>query len=181
MENQEPKKKKKFYKRWWVWAIVTVVIFIIIGISNNSKPEKVRQNTANNEVLAINENQKSSQLDKVVKQIISSYLKSPGSAQFAELIIKKKNNTENQYIAFGDVDSQNSFGGLMRSHFFLEIIDKGGDMQNRGNWTINSLDLGDFILISNGKSYDIPLSLSDLSEEARLAQKQVEDYYRGLK
>jgi hypothetical protein len=163
----EQQNKKSFYKNWLLWIIVAIVVFglIVIGILNSLSSKTTTG--------------KLSQLDMIAKQIISSYLKSPGSAQFPELIIKKSISTENQYIVFGDVDSQNSFGGLMRSHFFLTIIDKGGDAQNINNWTINSLDLGDVALVSNGKELDPPLPLSGLSEEARRAQKQLEDIYRG--
>lgn len=149
-------------------GLVVIVLVIVIGLflfsqSNKKAVEKLPQ------------------LDTMVKQIVSSYLVSPGSAQFAELIIKKKINTENQYVAFGDVDSQNSYGGLLRSHFFLGIIDKGGDKQNIDNWRIDQLDLGNSSIIFAGEKYDTPLSLSDLSEEIRTGQKQIEDYYRGLK
>jgi uncharacterized protein YneF (UPF0154 family) len=149
-------------------GLVAIILVIVIGFFVFSQLNKKAV-------------EKTPQLDTAVKQIVSSYLISPGSAQFAELIIKKKINTENQYVAFGDVDSQNSLGGLLRSHFFLVIIDKGGDMQNINNWTINQLDLGDNSIIFNGEKYDTPLSLSDLSEEVRTGQKQMEDYYRGLK
>ena len=166
MEKQE---KKPFYKKWKVWFVI-VLIVLVSGTALNiigSNSEKKIQNPP--------------ELSSIVKQIIISYLKSPGSAQFVELIVKKEINTENKFVAFGDVDSQNEFGGLMRSHFFLELINKGGDVQDINNWEVYQLDLGNFSIIFNGKTYDTPLSLSDLSEESRLAQKQLEDIYRKLK
>ncbi|KKS12529.1 MAG: hypothetical protein UU67_C0051G0003 [Candidatus Daviesbacteria bacterium GW2011_GWB1_41_5] len=162
-----------------VIGFIVIILVITIGVfAFNQSSKRATEESLQSETVV---KQESSEVEIVVKQVISSYLKSPGSAQYPELVIKKSITEENQYVAFGDVDSQNTFGGLMRSHFFLKIIDKGGEAQNINNWTVDSLDLGDLILVSNGKPYDTPLSISDLSVEARMMQKQIEDFYRELK
>lgn len=142
---------------------VVIILIIVIGVFVFSKSS---QNTTQQ------------QLDTVVKQIVSSYLKSPGSAQFAELIIKKDITRENRYLVLGDVDSQNGFGALLRTHFFLEIIDKGGDKQSIDNWTTDRLVLDNVGLILNGKPYDTPLPFD---EGLITLQKQIEDSIRGQK
>lgn len=121
---------------------------------------------------------KTPQLETVVKQIVSSYLKSPGSAQFVELIIEKQINPQNEYIVLGDVDSQNGYGALLRTHFFLRIIDKGGDKQSVDNWSTNQLVLDNVGIIFDGKQYDTPLTFEG---DLLTAQKQLEDSVRSSK
>lgn len=142
--------------------ILIVLIVIFVFVKSSKKPTF----------------QKSPQLETVVKQIVSSYLKSPGSAQFVELIIEKQINPQNEYIVLGDVDSQNGFGALLRTHFFLRIIDKGGDKQNVDNWTTNQLVLDNVGIIFDGKPYDAPLTFDG---DLLIAQKQLEDSVRSSK
>ena len=94
-----------------------------------------------------------------------------------ELVVRKKTGTENQYVAFGDVDSQNSFGALLRTHFNLTAIYQGGDVVDTKNWQVDSLDLGDMNLISGGKPQDPPLQLT---QELITLRQQTEDLYRGM-
>lgn len=147
-------------------GLVVIILIILIGIfvfvKSSKKPTL----------------QKSPQLETVVKQIVSSYLKSPGSAQFVELIIEKQINPVNEYIVLGDVDSQNGFGALLRTHFFLRIIDKGGDKQSIDNWTTNQLVLDNVGIIFDGKPYDTPLVFDG---DLLVAQKQLEDSVKGSK
>ncbi|MCX6739433.1 MAG: hypothetical protein NT098_05310 [Candidatus Parcubacteria bacterium] len=164
----EKQKYVPFYKKWKAWFFIIAVIMTLGIIAEIRGSNSSTQAT-----------QKLSLSETVVKQIVSSYLKSPGSAQFPELIIKKRNNKENTtYFAFGNVDSKNSFGVLLRSHFFIQIFDKGGDVQNVNNWKIYDLDLGDTSFVSGGKTYDTPLPYS---EEYLFEQKKLEDVLLGLK
>lgn len=55
MENQEPKKKKRFYQHWWFWVLAVVIIIAIA--SSGNEPEKIGQNTTNNETPITNESQ----------------------------------------------------------------------------------------------------------------------------
>lgn len=149
-----------------VIGLVVIILIIIVGVFVFTQSSE--KSTF----------QKSPELETVVKQIVSSYLKSPGSAQFAELIIEKQINPQNEYIVLGDVDSQNGFGALLRTHFFLRIIDKGGDKQSVDNWTTNQLVLDNVGIIFEGKPYDAPLPFEG---DLLTAQKQLEDSVRGSK
>ena len=123
------------------------------------------------------QNNLNQQREDAMKQIVSSFLKSPGSAKFIDLVVRKKSGTENQYVAFGDVDSQNSFGALLRTHFNLTAIYQGGDVGDTKNWQVDSLDIGDINLISSGRPQDPPLQLT---QELITLRQQTEDLYRGM-
>ena len=113
-------------------ALLAVFFGIFVTFANSGvQTEKV--STQNN---------LTQQREDAMKQIVSSFLKSPGSAKFIDLVIRKKSGTENQYVAFGDVDLQNSFGALLRTHFNLTTIYQGGDVGDTKNWQVDSLDMG---------------------------------------
>jgi hypothetical protein len=149
-------------------VVLLAVLFCIYVTSARSsvQPEKVSA-----------ENSLTQQREDAMKQIVSSFLKSPGSAKFVDLVVRKKSGAENQYVAFGDVDSQNSFGALLRTHFNLTAIYPGGDVGDTKNWQVDSLDMGDTNLISSGKLQDPPLQLT---QELITLRQQTEDLYRGM-
>ena len=95
-----------------------------------------------------------------------------------ELIIEKQINPENAYYVLGDVDSQNGFGALLRTHFFLKIIDKGGDKQSVDNWTTNELVLDNVGIILDGKPLDRPITFDG---ELLTIQKHLESQIRESK
>lgn len=158
-------------------SVFILVIFLVIAVLY-SIFTKENNNLVNQSEVSIDKSNKEKVIVEVSKKIISSHLKSPGSAQFVEIVAKSRFKSNDTYLVFGDVDSQNGFGSLLRSHFFLEIIDKGGDKENVNNWIVNQLDLGDYIIISSGEVYETPLSFSDLSIEAQNATKEIEALYR---
>ncbi len=117
------------------------------------------------------------QREEVVKKIVTSFLKSPGSAQFPDVVVKKILETEDHYIAFGEVDSQNGFGALLRNHFNILLIYKSGEITDVKNWEIDTLNLGDVVLIAEGKVQDPPLPITvELLESIR----HVEELYRDM-
>jgi hypothetical protein len=147
-------------------AVVFLAVFFGIYMTSaklGAQPEKVSA-----------ENSLTQQREDAMKQIVSSFLKSPGSAKFIDLVVRKKSGTENQYVAFGDVDSQNSFGALLRTHFNLTAVYQGGDVGVAKNWQVDSLDMGDTNLISSGKPQDPPLQLT---QELITLRQQTEDLY----
>lgn len=58
----------------------------------------------------------------VVKPAICSQLKSPASAQFPVDVISIVGDDERGYRVEGFVDSQNSYGALIRSDFTAEVV-----------------------------------------------------------
>lgn len=91
------------------------------------------------------------QIQAAAETIIASKLKSPGSAQFSNVTIKNPVLGDSRSIVFGDVDSQNSFGALLRTHFFLQFDYEGGDKDDAENWKIQDLVLDDYLYTSNGE------------------------------
>lgn len=150
-------------------AVVLLAVFFGIYLASAKsgvQPEKV-SSTSN----------LTQQREDAMKQIVSSFLKSPGSAKFVDLVVRKKSGTENEYVAFGNVDSQNSFGALLRTHFNLTAIYQGGDVGDTKNWQVDSIDMGDTNLISSGKLQDPPLQLT---QELITLRQQTEDLYRRM-
>jgi hypothetical protein len=150
-------------------AVVLLAVFFGIYVTSATsgvQPEKVSA-----------ENSLTQQREDAMEQIVSSFLKSPGSAKFVDLVVRKKSGTENEYVAFGDVDSQNSFDALLRTHFNLTAIYKGGDVGDTKSWQIDSLDMGDTNLISSGKQQEPPLQLT---QELITLRQQTEDLYREM-
>jgi len=66
------------------------------------------------------------------ENLISLVLVSPGSAKFSDEVVTE-NPAKHQVIVTGNVDSQNSFGGLMRSKFEnVYVTDSDGHTTHRG-------------------------------------------------
>lgn len=57
----------------------------------------------------------------VVKPVILNQLKCPASAQFSDNLISIVGNDENGYQVSGFVDSQNSYGAMIRTKFTATV------------------------------------------------------------
>lgn len=57
----------------------------------------------------------------VVKPVVCSQLKSPASAQFPTELISIVSNGDMRYHVEGFVDSQNSYGAMLRNDFTAEV------------------------------------------------------------
>jgi len=127
------------------------------------------------------DNQQEEKLTSVVKQIVSSYLKSPATAQFTNMFVMertKDNSSNREFKAFGDVDSQNSFGALLRNHFNLTLNYKGENIEDINNWTVKQFDLGDENIISDGQVENPPFKLTQSMIDT---MSQEENILRDLK
>ncbi|WP_284536317.1 hypothetical protein [Nocardioides sp. T2.26MG-1] len=73
----------------------------------------------------------------VCQQFVGKRLKSPGSADFSGETVTE--NTDGSWTVSGDVDSQNSFGGLVRNSYTCKVRHTSGadwrlvDLQSTGN------------------------------------------------
>ncbi len=70
-------------------------------------------------------------------------LKSPSSAKFPVVAPKEGVDSQNSnvYDIGAYVDSQNSFGAMLRSQWAAQIVYKGGDDADPKNWEITRLDI----------------------------------------
>ncbi len=148
------------------FAVIIILIAIIGFISFSGKHSSTG--------LSKNEEQATS----AVKEIISQYLVAPATTQYASFTIRLSNNDKNKYVAFGDLDSQNSYGALIRSHFLMFLIHTDGAFSDVKNYTVDSFYLGDDIVISGGKVPQQKMTLSELNSlypENAPAMKNLED------
>ena len=63
---------------------------------------------------------------KVVKPMVCAKLKSPASAQFPVDLISIVGDDERGYHVEGFVDSQNSYGAMLRNDFTADVIVENG-------------------------------------------------------
>lgn len=125
----------------------------------------------------------SQEVEKITKEIIVSRLTSPGSAQFVDfVIIKKLPKEENTYIAFGDVDSQNGFGALLRTHFYITLKKIGDNIEDIDSWKIEDLELDNVLYISEGEKQENPLHFNNqLIELKKKNEKIIREIYEKTK
>lgn len=86
---------------------------------------------------------------KVVKPAICSQLKSPASAQFPVDLISITGDDERGYQIQGFVDSQNSYGAMIRNDFTANVI-----IQN-GFPTVTTSSVGTKAAINNAKQFGV--------------------------
>ena len=73
------------------------------------------------------------------KNYVSSVLKSPSSAEF-DLNYSIKLNTDSTVLISGNVDSQNSFGAMIRSTYILKMKWEDGE-SGMHNWKLIDIDI----------------------------------------
>lgn len=163
--------KKKLY---WIGGIFSLIIigaltyFYVVGVHAIQKEQLATQVSKEKHIAGIT---------NIAKQLVGSYLKSPGSAQFINLAVGPWIKEVNHFGAFGDVDSQNSFGALLRSHFFLEFSHGDGNMGDINNWKIEWLELDGTTYVLRGDVLNPPLSPT---EKSLSGAKELEDVLRQL-
>lgn len=86
---------------------------------------------------------------KVVKPAICSQLKSPASAQFPVDLISITGDDERGYQIQGFVDSQNSYGAMIRNDFTANVV-----IQN-GFPAVTTSSVGTKAAINNAKQFGI--------------------------
>ena len=72
-------------------------------------------------------NEKNEEIMKAVKSAVSAQLKSPASAQFPEDLISIDGNDQSGYEVTGFVDSQNSYGAMIRNDFKASVSIVNGE------------------------------------------------------
>ncbi|MEK7554438.1 MAG: hypothetical protein AAB518_00415 [Patescibacteria group bacterium] len=149
-------------------VVVLAIIHVVITNNTNEAPS----------IVSLPEVNKTQDAEQVAKKIVTSYLVSPGSAQFSSIISHEKLISEPDFfVVFGDVDSQNALGGLLRSHFFLELRLTGGSSKDLTSWQIEMFDLGGTNFFSDGKETNPPL---ELNQQVLDTTEKIEDLYRSL-
>lgn len=97
--------KRPFYKRWWFILLVVITLLSIFGSS--SEGSNTSKNRASYIVMAEN--------------AVEDRLKAPASAVFCNATEYRVAISDNLVLVQGHVDSQNSFGAMLRSEFIVEL------------------------------------------------------------
>ena len=92
-------------RRTWVWvaagaaAVVAIAVTVVLLLMPNDEPAPDLARSA----------------ETACTEYVTSRLKSPATAKFVG--IKVEQDGDRYYLVTGEVDSQNSFGALVRSEF----------------------------------------------------------------
>ncbi|MCD4760769.1 hypothetical protein K8R42_02615 [bacterium] len=146
MKQEEQKPNKKFYKKWWFWLIVIIVLAIIGSGGNDSNNSQNK--TVVNEPPKIEEEQSATELQAYImsQSFIKPLLKSPSTADFSNYNYTANDLGDNKWLVASSVDSQNSFGAMLRTMYSVIITYNGDDWAEKSNWTLNELMIDDEII-----------------------------------
>ncbi|MCH7598055.1 hypothetical protein IID27_03410 [Patescibacteria group bacterium] len=75
------------------------------------------------------------------KGYVENVLKAPSTADFPTLGTVNKREGEDRYIVYGYVDSQNSFGAMIRSDWEVHLKYLGGDWVKDSSWELEYIDV----------------------------------------
>jgi len=92
------------------------------------------------------------QINIMAENYVEAVLKSPSTADFPTLAFTHYDLGNNKHKIVSYVDSQNSFGAMIRSNWSVILTYNGGDWSNQGNWTLNELIFDGELLYSDDSS-----------------------------
>lgn len=110
------------------WKLITVIILVplFIGIISSSST-----NSSSN--TQVSENSRRIESISFSKHIVEGILKSPSTATFSGIQAQELSNQKDIWIVSGYVDSQNSFGAMIRSSWMIKLDfreGKGGSVDS---------------------------------------------------
>lgn len=98
-------------------AVATVLAFTLLGSCGEGAPNKFMA-------------------EAMCRSFITDRLKSPGSARFSDSSeTERTSKSDGGFLITGWVDSQNSFGALLRSHYSCSIMPSANDQWKLINLT----------------------------------------------
>lgn len=109
--------------------VVGLVTSYILAGSDSSSSSSTSKTTAVTET----------QVNVMAENYVEQVLKSPSTAEFPTLEFNYADLGNNTYQIISYVDSQNSFGAMIRSNWSVILTYNGGDWSNQSNWTLNEL------------------------------------------
>lgn len=130
----------RFHARWGgiFYALLIIFVALLVTFLKSNKnaqsqesasdyvTEKAKPINSETELHKENNIIENEELMKVVKTAICSQLKSPASAQFPAELISIIGDDERGYQVSGFVDSQNSYGAMIRNDFTATVIMENG-------------------------------------------------------
>ena len=114
--------------------IFFVIIFTFVGNNGDNKKEVRKVNPTCLEAYIISQT------------YVEKILKSPSTAEFGDYKCMGKYPT---YIVRSEVDSQNSFGAMIRNTYIVNTDYMGGEWSEIQNWQLNILVFDGKVVIDN--------------------------------
>lgn len=113
--------KKEWYKRWYVIVLVVIGFIWAVGSSfggsSGSSPVATQEQATSNR-----------KLESIVfaESIIEKILKAPSTAKFVDVEAYELSNQKDVWAVNGYVDSQNSFGAMIRNQWEVQLDYRDG-------------------------------------------------------
>lgn len=133
------KKKRGAHKKisYKTGCLITFLVFavpiLIIGILAETDDDSQKSTVANKD--------RSNMANIQCQNFVKANLKSPATADFPWFDFKYWNKPEQIYIIKSYVDSQNSFGAILRSTWHCKIQYNKGDDADSRNWELLELEI----------------------------------------
>jgi len=118
--------KRKINKITYSIIFGILLIWIVVGVATcggGDDKEKIVKSEVTN-----------SRGWQIAKSMVKDKLKSPSTADFPYAEDGYKIEKDSVIIIQGHVDSQNSFGAMIRMNFVIKMQYTGGDWADRRNW-----------------------------------------------
>lgn len=131
VKSEKPKTNKIIKIGCLTIFCVFILVMIIVAISGKKEtdPKKDRNVNSTEEMAFL-----------IAIEFVKPQLKSPSTAVFPSYPDKRRNDKIGEWTFFSYVDSQNSFGAMIRTNFDITIIFQGGDDSDTRNWKVKSFD-----------------------------------------
>ena len=116
--NEVTINKKEWYKKWYVIVLVVIGFVWAVGSSfgGNSTSTTTQTTTEDRKTTSI----------VFAEKIIKDTLKSPATAKFTDVQAYELSNEKDVWAINGSVDSQNSFGAIIRNTWEVQLDYRDG-------------------------------------------------------
>jgi len=112
-----------------VFGVIFAFIFIIGYFADKDSPKRPESNMPDKEDAFI-----------MAQGFVRPHLKAPSTADFSNNY-KCVPSTDSSFAIDLSVDSQNSFGAMLRSNWRVILKWKGGNIDDNSNWDVEYLDM----------------------------------------
>jgi len=126
------KQKQEYTAKHLLYALI-LIIFVVVVFSSGGNDSP----SAPTEPLAPTE----SQTYITAKSYVENVLKAPSTADFPTLGTVRKLDGEDKYVVYGYVDSENSFGAMIRSDWEVRLKYLGGDWVKDNSWELEYINV----------------------------------------
>jgi hypothetical protein len=125
MNEVVPKEKKVFYKTWYGITLIIICFIIVVSSLGSNKEKATVSTTPDSETQTINSERKTISIvfaEKTIKDI----LKAPSTAKFVDVEAYELSNEKDVWAINGYVDSQNSYGAMIRNQWEVQLDYRDG-------------------------------------------------------